>query len=138
MTHKAIYEPKSITELIEEAHENAVEHGWWEEERTFGEQIALIHSELSEALEEYRNGRGFTEDYYECPESKENYAFCPSIGPCGYCQFAKPCGIPIELADAVIRIFDTCGKYGIDLERAIEIKMAYNKTRPYKHGGKKI
>lgn len=135
MTHEIIHKSKSITELIKEAHENAIEHGWWEEERSFGEQIALMHSELSEALEEYRDGRGFTEDYYECKED-----FCPYPNrPCpDECSHGKPCGIPIELADAVIRIFDTCGKYGIDLERAIEIKMAYNKTRPYKHGGKRI
>lgn len=38
------------------------------------------------------------------------------------------------MADCIIRICDTCGKYGIDLEKAIEIKMSYNKNRPYKHG----
>jgi NTP pyrophosphatase (non-canonical NTP hydrolase) len=122
MTHEVIYKPKNINKLVEEAHKNAVEHGWWEEERSFGEQIALMHSELSEALEEYRNGKGFNQIYYS-----------EKI----YCR-DKPEGIPIELADAVIRIFDTCGKYGIDLEKAIEMKMAYNRTRSYKHGGKKI
>lgn len=129
MTHKAIYEPKSIPELIEEAHENAIEHGWWEEERSFGEQIALMHSELSEALEEHRNDHAPDELYF----SGKGY-IAPQPTEC--CK--KPEGIPIELADVVIRIFDTCGKYGIDLEKAILEKMAYNKTRPYKHGGKKI
>jgi NTP pyrophosphatase (non-canonical NTP hydrolase) len=133
MTHEIIHEPKSITELIKEAHENAVEHGWWEEERTFGEQIALMHSELSEALEEYRNGKGINQLYYSGIFDGENYV---AGQPTQVCK--KPEGIPAELADVVIRIFDTCGKYGIDLEKAIEIKMAYNKIRPYKHGGKRI
>ena len=45
-----------FNELEKEIHQNAVEHGWWDEPRTFGEIVALCHSELSEALEELRVG----------------------------------------------------------------------------------
>ncbi|GAA4827829.1 hypothetical protein GCM10023310_00620 [Paenibacillus vulneris] len=107
----------SITEMVKFAHQNAIDKGWYEEPRTFGEMIALMHSELSEALEDHRNGYGYREIYYEGE---------------------KPCGIPVELADTVIRIFDTCGHLGIDLESAIRIKMAYNATRPKRHGGKML
>lgn len=106
-----------INEVAKQIHENAVDHGWWDEERGFPEIIALCHSELSEALEEYRNGRLPTEVY---------------TGNNG-----KPEGIPIELADVIIRVLDYCGYAGIDIDAAISQKHEYNKTRPYRHGGKK-
>ncbi|BBH19801.1 hypothetical protein Back11_11460 [Paenibacillus baekrokdamisoli] len=109
--------PVTINGLVKAAHQNAIDKGWYEEPRSFGECIALMHSELSEALEDHRNGHGFTEVYFEGD---------------------KPCGIPTELADTVIRIFDTCGHLGIDLEAAIAQKMTYNATRPHRHGGKKL
>jgi len=38
--------------------------------------------------------------------------------------------------DVIIRIFDICGYYGIDIAEAIKIKHSFNKNRPYRHGGK--
>ena len=105
-----------INDLVKKAHENRVKHGFWEKDRDFGEIISLMHSELSEAFEEYRNGRKFDEIYYK----DDN----------------KPSGIPAELADTIIRIFDFCGGNNIDLEKIILEKMKYNETRPYKHGKK--
>jgi len=45
----------SISEFIAECHSIAKEKGWWDSERNEGELIALMHSELSEALEAMRN-----------------------------------------------------------------------------------
>lgn len=124
---------KTINELVKEAHENAVSKGWWEEDRSFGELIALMHSELSEALEDYRNGKPLDSNWYEKKGAIGAQSANEQVEPDW-----KPCGIPSELADVVIRVFDACGRYGIDLESAITEKMAYNATRPHKHGGKVI
>lgn len=197
----------NVKSWIREIHQNAVEHGWWETERDFGEICALIHSELSEALEEYRNNR--PPIYYNCKLGGGicNREACADIHkdpwyveePCTD-QKEKPEGIMTELADVVIRIFDYCGKAGLDmssdclnasgkmncrsfgdfiadchkdvseaynwecdrmikteslercviriaayfekngfsLEEVIRLKHEYNKTRPYRHGGKII
>ncbi len=109
-----------LNKLRDEIHRNAGVHGWWNEERSFGDIIALCHSELSEALEEHRNGRRPREIYFSGDKGD------------------KPEGIAVELADCIIRILDYCGKENIDIEEAIHIKHEYNKTRPYRHGGKKI
>jgi NTP pyrophosphatase (non-canonical NTP hydrolase) len=110
-------EDLTIKQLITESHETAKAKGWWQEwERNIPEQICLMHSELSEVLEEYRNGMGETVIYYN--------------------DKGKPEGIPIELADLLIRVADTCGRYGIDLEEALRIKLKFNEGRPHRHGGK--
>lgn len=105
-----------MTVLQKEIHQNAKEHGWWEDPRSVGELIALCHSELSEALEDFRAGKQPNEIWYE--------------------EGGKPCGIPTELADVVIRVMDMSEHFGIDLLDAILKKHEYNKSRPYKHGGK--
>jgi NTP pyrophosphatase (non-canonical NTP hydrolase) len=48
----------------------------------------------------------------------------------------KPCGIPSEMADVVIRVLHFCGKHGIDIEKAVIEKMAFNESRPHMHGKK--
>lgn len=121
----------TISEMVERAHENAVQHGFWEPGPDFGTAIALIHSELSEALEEMRAGNRVRPGdpvpmiYY----SGGGYV---ATGPTNCCM--KPEGVAIELADAVIRIADLCGHMGIDLESAIALKMEYNEGRPFRHG----
>lgn len=109
------YESHSLEEWCKLIHDNAVYHGWWEENRAFPETIALCHSELSEALEEYRNGNALV---YE----GEN---------------GKPEGIAVEMIDCVIRVLDWFGHEGLDVEEIMAIKHNYNKTRSFRHGGKR-
>lgn len=110
-----------------DVHDLAREKGWWDgyERDDQGRlklttdqvisKIALIHAELSEAVEEAR---------------KSNY-YGMYLGEGG-----KPEGFVVELADAVIRTLDLCGALGLDLEAAIVAKHEFNKTRPRRHGGK--
>lgn len=106
-----------LNEFAADVHQVAVDHGWWDKEPSFPEVIALCHSELSEALEEYRKGR----------EAKEIYS-----------KNGSPQGIAYELADVILRILDYCGHEGIDIEKCLEEKNNFNRNRPYKHGGKII
>jgi NTP pyrophosphatase (non-canonical NTP hydrolase) len=99
----------TLEDLIHECHKTSAEHGWWLEPRNKGEAIALMHSELSEMLEGVRK-----------PAKDEH---CP--------MFSSE---EIELADLIIRAFDYAEGFNLRLEYALEAKMAFNKTRPHKHG----
>lgn len=116
----------NLSDYEDEIHQTAQEKGWWDKPRSFGDLISLMHSELSEALEEYRAGFDPT--------------FIYSVDQDGraveYVSGKKPEGVPVELADCLIRILDMVKFYNIDLERALQIKMAYNKGRSYRHGDK--
>lgn len=125
-----------LNKLAKEVHTLAIEKGWWETERSFAEIIALIHSELSEALEEYRNGKPNL--YYNCEELSPNYppAMCNPKDKyeclnfykkdvCPY-KSKKPEGIAVELADVIIRILDYCGKEGIDIDDILRCRRAGN------------
>ena len=104
----------SINELCEIVHRMAVDKGWWQGERNDGELIALIHSELSEALEGLRHGNGPSGHIPEFNAAEE------------------------EMADAVIRIADMCHVRGWRLGEAIMAKIRFNATREHRHGGKKF
>ena len=121
-----------LNEFAKEIHDNAREHGWWEEERKFPEIVALCHSELSEALEEYRDGKPnvYVNVSLEYLPVEERVLPRLLVGQ-------KPEGMAVEMADCIIRILDWCGKEGIDIEAILKAKHEYNKTRSYKHGGKK-
>ena len=130
----------NINELAKEIHENAVAHGWYDKAPSLPEQIANFHSELSEALEEYRNGKPpiygtcvFARK--DCEHEDECDVVKWGIGSNAYC---KPQGIAFELSDCVIRILDTLHFMGVDVEGVIMAKHEYNKHREYRHGGKVI
>ena len=136
----------NLTEFSKEVHQNAMDHGWWEKEVTFGEVIALCHSELSEALQEYRDGMPMEYrrcEFYRHQVSKiaceKEKCSANLTGGCDERYISdKPEGVAVELADCILRILDYCGKEGIDIERILLEKHDYNKGRPYRHGGKRL
>lgn len=119
-----------INNFAQQVHENAVAHGWWDKDTTFGDFIALCHSELSEAMQEYRKGTPMMHTYCGAKTNEE------CICDCEACDKRAPQGIAVELADCILRILDYCARHGIDIEEALLVKHEYNKTRPYRHGGK--
>jgi hypothetical protein len=101
-----------FNKLQAKAHANAVAKGFWDEDRSDGESIALIHSEISEALEGLRNGNP--------PDDK-----VPQHG-----------NAETELGDGVIRMMDLAGRKKWNVAQAMIDKMAFNDSRPHKHGRK--
>lgn len=118
---------RSLRELSRESHATSRQKGWWRDQEVEGElsrqlvdeviaeKLCLIHSEVSEALEDFRHGEMKTEFDSE----------------------GKPYGFPTEIADIVIRVMDLSEAMGVDLQKEIEIKMAYNQRRSYRHGNKR-
>ena len=184
---------KTLAQMTAEVVENNTAKGWYAKKATFPEAMALLHSEVSEALEAWRKwGLADATDV------------CKHLGPTDVSY--KPEGVGSEFADIFIRLLDDawlfgqidleaaashgrfgindsfpasmnslhtliamasmasdfewdaedterlahefgriltylrqlCECYGIDLQAEYELKMAYNRTRPYRHGNKRI
>lgn len=107
---------KTLNEMMDEVYQFECDKGWQPNNNRFLESLALLHSEISEALEAYREiglDRRITH---------------------------KPDDVPSELIDVFIRLLSTWHQFmvGYDMEEEYEVKMAYNRNRPYRHGGKTI
>lgn len=123
-----------LNELCKKAYHTACEKGWHDKPRSILEDLALVHSEISEAVEEARTSEFLTEPYCIDESTKTRMYLGPHRS--AWRGLHKPEGLPSELADACIRIFDICGKMGIDLDFVVDIKMRYNESRPIRHGNK--
>ena len=97
----------------------------------YGQKLALIHSEVSEALEELRAGYDVDYAWYSGGDDEKLNRQSPYTGDG---KLRKPEGVPSELADIVIRVADMAYEAGIDLGDAIEEKIAYNRSRAAMHG----
>ena len=109
-----------LVDFIDRCYSVSESKGWHEEERTPGDILALIHSEVSEALEAFRDTGSVHDVWYRAD--------------------GKPEGYIIELLDAMIRIGDELGRI-IEPDQAVKLleeKMIFNAGRDYKHGGKAL
>lgn len=105
----------NLDEMMKNVRRVNEKSGWFDRERPFSADIALLHSEISEAYEAFRLGSSWVND--------------------GDSTYDKDC-VGAELADVLIRLLDTCDRFGIDLEAEFILKMRYNENRSYRHGGK--
>ena len=105
----------AVDDLANECHKNSAAHGFWDEERNVGEMLALIHSELSEALEAHRRDGGTREDHHV--QHRTNFE--------------------VELADAIIRILDLAHAHGFAIGHAVVEKHLFNMSRDTNKHGKK-
>ena len=136
---------KTLNRLRNEAYQNAKQHGFHDSDyeviktmaglhALIAQRIALIHSELSEALEADRKERYANLYAFDC---KGQQAPKEGVDP-----FVDRFKVHIkdtfedELADAMIRILDLCGWMDIDIQRHVELKMQYNAGREKMHGKK--
>jgi NTP pyrophosphatase (non-canonical NTP hydrolase) len=133
---------ETLNRLRDEVYANAKAHGFHDVGRTVGDGLMLICTEASEAFEAYREGGKPAEMRYECKHPDGDCAEdaserCP--GADDRAAFLhKPVGVPSEIADIIIRCLDFAGEHGIDIGRAVRQKMEFNRTRPFKHGGKTL
>jgi NTP pyrophosphatase (non-canonical NTP hydrolase) len=145
---------KTLNKLRDEIHRNAVKKGFYDDEANafakacnldvgvkalkhafFAQKIALIHSELSEALEADQKGMRADMERFERlqavplgPSANPGHVYIFNFNLC-----IKD-AIEDKLADVIIRTLDLCGHLEIDIERHIELKMKCNELREYKHG----
>lgn len=119
-------------------HAQNVAKGFYDTQTEIGTRLMLVVSELSEAMEAIRKGHHANVQEYlarkrEILESSQgNHE--DELKRCFETRMKN--SFEDEVADAIIRLFDLCGFEGINIEVHIAEKLAYNKTRPYKHGKK--
>lgn len=120
-----------INELAKQVHENAKSKGFFDKPKNIGEMLALIHSEVSEALEADRN-----KQYCKMDLAASNVlmAWPSDIAFQNDYKDKVKGSFEEEMADIVIRVMDMCAFKGIDLEYHIKAKMRYNSTRGRMHG----
>ncbi len=196
MNNPTYNEPEAelLKQMQQEGYEYSMAHGWYDVPRTWGEEMALLHSEASEALDAFRQWGLADVTLFECKHQEHEPG-----EPLEVVHLCKPEGVGSELADVLIRLLDTCQRHGynivdglngvgwttaiysnedpfgdmindlhgqiqlwnkmqtdrhaaliytqlraicfatgIDLNREYRRKYAFNLTRPYRHGNKRL
>jgi NTP pyrophosphatase (non-canonical NTP hydrolase) len=130
-----------LNQLAQEIHENAKSKGFYDSPKNVGEMIALMHSELSEALEADREGK-YSTGLVSAPNGEWMERVKEVDGYTEDANFILEYKTQIkgtfeeEMADIIIRALDFCGFKNIDISAHVKAKMRYNSLREHKHGKK--
>ena len=120
-----------LNKLSREVHEANKKKGFYDEpNRNMGEILALIHAEVSEALEAHRDGKRCTVNPTYLMSIKDDEPFKEKFLETTKDTFED------ELADIIIRTLDLCGYKKVNIEAHIAAKLRYNAMRPVRHGKK--
>jgi len=138
--------------LATEFYDYVRKQGFYDNPRTFGDTIALAHTELTEAYEATRLlDKDETSIWYEVKEDftsgGKKYIKGETVRHATYVYLIsldkilagalKPEGAPYELADCIIRLLETIKTLGHDADDLVARKMDYNYTRAFMHGKKR-
>ena len=132
---------KSLNTLSQEIFQANKEKGFWSHDRPLTETTMLIVTELAEAVEEERAGRAgvwYSDPAYDMHYGADMVAVegdhlaHPLRG--SRSRALKPEGVDVELIDALIRLLDLLGSRCVDVDGLLKQKLAFNASRPARHG----
>lgn len=143
-----------LNQFAKEVHQNAIDHGFWDDDATDERQIALIHSEWSEALQADRSGCTPREvcmelidgvlrvlDYcaaYNAEVFDKGWRHCENLFSAVVFLHVATSKLYVsgfsKVSKIVSCVFAFVRTYGFDPYELLHEKHAYNLTRPHKHG----
>jgi NTP pyrophosphatase (non-canonical NTP hydrolase) len=119
----------NLNELANYIHATVKAKGFWDKPRETGTLLMLIVTELSEAMEAYRNNKHANKiSLVELLHDNNPKSFVKLFE-----NFVKDT-FEDEITDVFIQLFDFIGFLQIDIKTHLALKMKFNLTRPYKHG----
>ena len=112
---------KGLNKFAKKIHKQNKEKGFYVSKQNVAQSMMLVVCEIAEAVEADRKGDFADLDAFEADPERIFEVHIKDT-------------FQDEIADAIIRLLDYCGATNLDIEKHIEYKLEFNKTRAYKHG----